>query len=106
MAQESCSDLTTSPPIEYNLGVPTEATAKRLLDQIDYQRAIQMYLWGLPAVGTRQYRLANAKAMGGGSDDWKVGYLGSLLKASLRRRESTQLITYRAPANRVPGPNR
>ena len=83
MAQENCSDLTISPPLEYKLGVPTDATAKRLIDQIDYQRAIQMYLWGLPAVGTQQYRLANAKAMGGGSDDWKVGYLGSLLKASL-----------------------
>ena len=83
MAQESCSDLTASPPLEYKLGVPTESTGKRLLDQIDYQRAIQMYLWGLPAVGTQQYRLANAKAMGGGSDDWKVGYLGSLLKSSL-----------------------
>jgi hypothetical protein len=83
MAQENCSDLTSSPPIEYKLGVPTDASAKRLLDQIDYQRAIQMYLWALPAVGTQQYRLANAKAMGGGSDDRKVGYLGSLLKASL-----------------------
>jgi hypothetical protein len=81
---EKCADLTdNSSPIEYRLGAPTETTAKRLLDQIDYQRAIQMYLWGLPAVGTQQYRLANAKAMGGSSDDWKVAYLGGLLKASL-----------------------
>jgi hypothetical protein len=87
LAQENCSDLSSAPPIEYSLGqklgVPNDATAKRLLDQLDYQRAVQMYLWALPAVGTEQYRLGDAKVMGGGSDDGKVGYLGSLLKSTL-----------------------
>src|SRR5262245_16836656 len=80
---ESCSDLSNnSAPIEYRLGAPTESAAQRLFDQIDYQRAIQMYMWALPAVGIEQYRLANAEAMGGGSDEGKVAYLGNLLKAS------------------------
>jgi hypothetical protein len=83
MAQSSdtCSDLANnSASIAYRLGAPTEAAARRLFDQVDYQRAIQMYMWALPAIGTEQYRLANAKAMGGGSDEGKVAYLGSLLR--------------------------
>jgi hypothetical protein len=48
-----------------------------------YQRAVQVYLWGIPAVGIRQYRVANGEAMGGGSDDYKVGYLGGLLKSNI-----------------------
>lgn len=84
-ANNICSDLSNnSAPIEYTLGAPTKASADRIFDQIDYQRAIQMYMWALPAVGAEQYRSANAAAMGGGSDEGKVGYLGSLLKSSLR----------------------
>ena len=71
------------PAPEYEQGIPTAATAQRMLDQLLYQRAVQMYLWALPAVGMQQYRVANASAMGGGSDDYKVGYLGDLLKSSL-----------------------
>jgi hypothetical protein len=44
---------------------------------------VQVYLWGLAAVGMQQYRIANAKAMGGGSDDYKLGYLGDLLKSKI-----------------------
>lgn len=72
-----------APGIEYRLGVPTEETAARMFDELTYQRAVQVYLWGLPAVGMQQYRVANAQGMGGGSDDYKLGYLGGLLKGNL-----------------------
>lgn len=68
---------------QYNLGVPTEETAQKMFDELAYQRAVQVYLWGLPAVGQQQYRIANAKAMGGGSDAYKVGYLGDMLKNNI-----------------------
>jgi hypothetical protein len=68
---------------QYQLGVPTRETAERMFDELAYQRAVQVYLWGLPAVGTQQYRVANTKAMGGGSDAYKVGYLGGMMKSSL-----------------------
>ena len=29
--------------IEYKLGVPTEETAKKMFDELDYQRAVQIY---------------------------------------------------------------
>ena len=34
--------------IELNNGYPTEATAKKLYDDIDFQPACQGYLWALP----------------------------------------------------------
>jgi hypothetical protein len=69
--------------LQYELGVPTAETAKHMFDELAYQRAVQVYLWGLPAVGMQQYRVANAAGMGGGSDDYKIGYLGDMLKSSI-----------------------
>jgi hypothetical protein len=37
--------------LDFELGVPTQATVKNLYDQMDFQRACQLYLWGLPIVG-------------------------------------------------------
>jgi hypothetical protein len=68
---------------QYELGVPTKETAKRMFDELTYQRAVQVYLWGLPAVGMQQYRVGNGEAMGGGSDAYKLGYLGGLLKSNV-----------------------
>ncbi|HEY4212369.1 MAG TPA: DUF1254 domain-containing protein [Steroidobacteraceae bacterium] len=69
--------------LQYELDVPTRETAQRMFDELAYQRAVQVYLWGIPAVGMQQYRVANAQAMGGGADDYKLGYLGDLLKSNI-----------------------
>ncbi|HEY4325185.1 MAG TPA: DUF1254 domain-containing protein [Mucilaginibacter sp.] len=82
-SNEKASPAGLDSVINYELGVPTEATAKKMFDELDYQRAVQVYLWGLSAVGMQQYRVANAQAMGGGSDDYKFGYLGELLKSDI-----------------------
>lgn len=73
----------TDTKAEYHLDVPTADAAAKMFDELAYQRAVQAYLWGLPAVGMRQYRVANGEAMGGGSDDYKLGYLGGLLKSNI-----------------------
>lgn len=73
----------TSPEVQYELDVPTEESAQKIFDELAYQRAVQVYLWGIPAVGMQQYRVANAKAMGDGPDDYKLGYLGGLLKNNI-----------------------
>ena len=82
--RENFSDITGRPTPEYKFDIPTLKTAQKMKDELFYQRATQMYLWGLPAVGMQQYRIANQKAMGGGSDQYKVGYLGGLMKTSLK----------------------
>ncbi|MDE1994198.1 MAG: hypothetical protein KGI75_16970, partial [Rhizobiaceae bacterium] len=68
---------------QYELDVPTDESAQKIFDELAYQRAVQVYLWGIPAVGMQQYRVANAKAMGDGPDDYKIGYLGGLLKNNI-----------------------
>jgi hypothetical protein len=40
--------------LDFELGVPTKATVATLYDQMDFQRACQLYLWALPAVGFGQ----------------------------------------------------
>ncbi len=45
-------------------GYPTAATARRLYDELDLQRATQAYLWALPAVGFKALYDAQAKTMG------------------------------------------
>lgn len=83
MADQHPVDVGSAFKPQYELGVPTDETAQKMFDELAYQRAVQVYLWGLPAVGQQQYRVANAKAMGGGPDDYKVGYLKDLLKSNV-----------------------
>ncbi len=36
--------------LEFTSGYPTEATAQKLYDELDFQRAVQAYLWAMPFV--------------------------------------------------------
>jgi hypothetical protein len=40
--------------LDFELGVPTKETVAKLYDEMDFQRACQLYLWALPAVGAAQ----------------------------------------------------
>lgn len=42
--------------LDFELGVPTSETAARLYDEMDFQRAVQCYLWGLPTVGLEELK--------------------------------------------------
>jgi hypothetical protein len=44
--------------LDFELGVPTKETVTKLYDAMDFQRASQLYLWALPAVGFEQCRVA------------------------------------------------
>ncbi|MCX5956406.1 MAG: DUF1254 domain-containing protein [Cyanobacteria bacterium] len=50
--------------LELHNGYPTKATAQKLYDELDLQRATQAYLWALPAVGFKALYDAQAKTMG------------------------------------------
>jgi hypothetical protein len=41
---------TRSGKLDFELGVPTKETVTKLYDEVDYQRACQLYLWALPLV--------------------------------------------------------
>ena len=40
--------------LDFELGVPTQKTVAKLYDEMDFQRACQLYLWALPAVSFAQ----------------------------------------------------
>jgi hypothetical protein len=42
--------------LDFELGVPTSETTTRLYDEMDFQRAVQCYLWGLPTVGLEELK--------------------------------------------------
>ena len=51
-------------PLPLDNGYPTPATAQKLYDELDAQRATHAYLWPLPAVGFKALYDAQAKTMG------------------------------------------
>lgn len=40
--------------LDFELGVLTKETTAKLYDEMDFQRAVQCYLWALPIVGVEQ----------------------------------------------------
>jgi hypothetical protein len=42
--------------LDFELGVPTQQTAAKLYDEMDFQRAVQCYLWGVTIVNVEQNR--------------------------------------------------
>lgn len=53
---------------DFDLGVPTAETVERLYNQMDFQRAVQSYLWAIPIVGVQSAKeslIENAGAKSG-----------------------------------------
>jgi hypothetical protein len=50
--------------LELQAGYPSKATAEKLFDEMDFQRATQAYIWGLPAVGFHGLHLAQRNTFG------------------------------------------
>jgi hypothetical protein len=50
--------------VELQVGYPTKATAEKLFDEMDFQRATQAFIWALPAVGFRGLHLAHKNTFG------------------------------------------
>ena len=44
--------------LRFENGYPTEETSRKVYDELDYQRAVQAYLWAYPAVSFESIRLA------------------------------------------------
>lgn len=47
-------------------GFPTEATARSMIDELIFQRAVQAYLWSLPAINIWSMKEASEKQFGAG----------------------------------------
>jgi hypothetical protein len=55
--------------LSFESGYPTDETVQRLYDEMDFQRAAQVYLWGVPAVGLNEWRRAHYDVFGGWSGE-------------------------------------
>jgi hypothetical protein len=55
--------------LSFELGLPTEDTATKLFDDLDFQRACQAYIWGLPLVGFATFRKFYFETLGAGDGD-------------------------------------
>src|SRR3989338_719068 len=51
-------------------GYPTDSTVKRLYDALDYQRAVQAYLWAMPYVAMGQWQDEQRNKFGAGNLDY------------------------------------
>ncbi|MFQ5644000.1 MAG: DUF1254 domain-containing protein [Thiogranum sp.] len=45
-------------------GYPADATVQKLFDEMDFQRAVQAYLWSIPLVSMAQWRYAHETQLG------------------------------------------
>lgn len=65
-AQETPDTLETRiGTLHFESGYPSTETVQKLYDEMDFQRASQAYIWGLPAVGLNEWRRAHYNVFGG-----------------------------------------
>src|SRR5512132_1028344 len=55
--------------LKFEKGFPTEETTKKLFDEMDYQRAVQAYLWAYPAVSFESIRIGAKRDLGADLND-------------------------------------
>ena len=56
-------------PLQLENGYPSRAAVEKLHDEMDFQRATQVFLWGLPAVGFHNLHQAHLKNFGARDGD-------------------------------------
>jgi hypothetical protein len=74
--------------LEISNGYPTEVTTKKLFDEMDFQRAVQAYLWALPMIGSAQWQNEQHDKFGAGDLDY-VDYLDFQDKLGLLTANAT-----------------
>ena len=58
--------------LKFEQGFPTEETTRKVFDEIDYQRAVQAYLWAYPAVSFESIRLGAKRDLGVDLNDFVI----------------------------------
>jgi hypothetical protein len=91
-AQVAAQELPTTGTIDSRLGklelvngFPTDATVKKLYDDLDFQRACQAYLWALPYTSMGEWQREQRETFGAGNLDY-VDYLDYKDKLGLLRK--------------------
>jgi hypothetical protein len=109
-AQVPAQQLPTTGTLETRLGklalkngYPTEATAEKIYDDIDFQRACQAYLWALPLMAMHQWQSEQRERFGAGNLDF-VDYLTFTDKLGLLTANATTPYVMAFPNMKDTGP--
>jgi hypothetical protein len=89
--------------LEFKEGYPTDATVKKLYDDIDFQRASQAYLWALPLMAMRQWQIEQREKFGAGNLDY-VDYFTFTDKLGLLTANATTPYVMSFPNLKESGP--
>ena len=89
--------------LEVKNGYPTDATVTKLFDEMDYQRAVQAYLWALPYVAMGQWQNEQQDKFGAQNLDY-VDYLDFKDKLGLLTANATTPYTMAFPNLEKTGP--
>jgi hypothetical protein len=77
--------------LEFEQGVPTLPTVKNLYDQMDFQRACQLFLWAMPLVQVGNLEVTLQGTAGAQSGDLAI-YLGNEQSVFLTPNATTPYI--------------
>ena len=55
--------------LSFDGGYPSYATVDKLYDEMDFQRAVQAYLWAIPLVGFAQWQHEHEQVFGANDGD-------------------------------------
>jgi hypothetical protein len=58
--------------LQFEQGFPTEETTRKLFDEMDYQRAVQAFLWAYPAVSFESIRIGAKRDLGTDLNDFVI----------------------------------
>lgn len=89
--------------LEFENGYPTDKTIKTLYDELDFQRAVQAYLWGLPVVEMAEWRRAHIETFGAGPYDFTT-YLDFKQKMGILTANATTPYMMAFPNLKETGP--
>jgi hypothetical protein len=89
--------------LELKNGYPTDATAKKMYDDIDFQRACQAYLWALPIMSMVQWQAEQHDKFGAGNLDF-VDYLTFTDKLGILTANATTPYVMAFPNMKESGP--
>ncbi len=89
--------------LEFDKGYPTDATVTKLYDEMDFQRGVQAYLWGLPMVEMAEWQKAQKDVFRAGTNDF-VTYLNFTQKLGILTANATTPYMMAFPNLKEAGP--
>ncbi len=89
--------------LQFENGYPSDKTVAKLYDELDFQRGVQAYLWGLPMVEMAEWRRAHTETFGAGPFDFTT-YLDFKQKMGILTANATTPYMMAFPNLKETGP--